>query len=50
MRFQAELPPEWKNEAYYELDSPGDFGQIPDEFATATIDMREVLASWGEPL
>jgi hypothetical protein len=48
LRFQSELPPEWKEEAYYDLDDPDDYGTIPEEIAQASFDMRPVLASWRE--
>ena len=28
LRLQAELPPEWKDEAYHDLDDPEEFGLI----------------------
>lgn len=46
IRFQDELPPEWKDEAHYVLDSADDFAPIPEQYTRGSFDMREVLASW----
>jgi hypothetical protein len=48
IRFQAELPPAWKDEAHYDLDDADEYTPIPAEIAEASFDISPVLASWRE--
>jgi hypothetical protein len=47
IRFQAELPAAWQEDAAWDLPEP-DVSPIPMKLRRATIDMREVLASWRD--
>lgn len=44
--FQSEIPPEWKDETYYDLDGPVDHRPIPPAYTRASIDARGVVESW----
>jgi hypothetical protein len=45
LRIQADLPAAWNDDAAWYLPEP-EVSPFPDEIAKATVDMREVFASW----
>lgn len=45
LAFQDELPGEWKDETYYDLDDPDDYRPIPAAYTDASVDLRGYFAS-----